>query len=59
MKEIRPCVGVSCEGFEEEFMALLTAIEVGHSLSELRSSSKLGIKENRELKRLSSVSIMI
>lgn len=34
-------------------MALLTAIEASHSQKESTSSSKLGNKENRELKKLS------
>ncbi len=53
VREIRHCVGVSCEGFEEEYMASLTAVESGHSNNEFVSSSKLGNKENRELERLS------
>lgn len=31
VKEIQYCVGMECEGFEEQFMALLTTIEVGHA----------------------------
>lgn len=51
--EIQHLVGLSGEGFKEEFMALLTAIEASHSQKESTSSSKLGNKENRELKKLS------
>lgn len=29
-KEIHHHVGLSCEGFEKEFMALLTTVEVNH-----------------------------
>jgi hypothetical protein len=43
---------VLCEVFEKEFMALLTAMEVSH-YKELVSSSKLGNRENKELKGLS------
>jgi hypothetical protein len=39
--------------FEEELMALFTAIEVSHSHKESASSSKLVNKESIELKRLS------
>lgn len=34
VKEIRRHVRLSCEGFEEELMALLTAIEASHSQKE-------------------------
>lgn len=30
VKDIQKCVGMECEGFEEQFMALLTTIEAGH-----------------------------
>jgi hypothetical protein len=46
-------VGISCEGFEEEIMALLTTIDASHYQKESASRSKLGNRENRELKRLS------
>lgn len=45
--------GLSCEDFEEEFVALFTTIEANHSLKEPVSCSKLGNKESRELRRLS------
>lgn len=45
--EIKDCVGISCDGFEELFSALLIAIEAGQS-SLARSASK----RERELKRL-------
>lgn len=41
VKEICHHVGLSCEGFEEVLMALLTTIEVNHSQKESASSSKL------------------
>lgn len=47
MKEIQKCVGIECEGFEEPFMALLTAIKAGHA-----QIKKLGSKKQMELKRL-------
>lgn len=43
MKEIQQCVGMECEGFKEQFMALLSAIEVGHV--ELKKSDS---KKQRE-----------
>lgn len=53
VNEIRHHVGLSCAGFKEELITLLTAIEASYSQKELASSSKLVSKENRELKRLS------
>jgi hypothetical protein len=53
VKGIHLIVGISCEGFEEELMALFTAIEVNHSQKELASCSNLVNKDSRELKRLS------
>lgn len=53
VKEIRHLVGISCEGFEGEFMALFTAIEAGHYKNETTSSSKMRNRKSRELKRLS------
>lgn len=44
---------LSCEGFEEELMPLLTDIEARRFQKESISSSKLANKESRELKRLS------
>jgi hypothetical protein len=52
MKEIHRVVGVSCVGFEEQFMALLTFIEASCSHKVSASSSKLGNKGSRELRRL-------
>lgn len=46
-------MGLSCEGFEQEFMALLMAVEASHSQKESASSSKLVNKGSRELKRSS------
>lgn len=40
-------MGISCVGFEEQFKALLVAIEVGRS-----SALKLASKKERELRRL-------
>lgn len=53
VKEIRQHVGISCEGFEAEFMVILTAIEASHYKNETASSSKMRNRENREFKRLS------
>lgn len=39
VKEIQHCVGLECEGFEEQFMALLTDIEDGHT-QQKKSGSK-------------------
>lgn len=36
--EINYCVGMTCEGFEDEFLALLTAIEAGGAQSKVVSS---------------------
>lgn len=46
VKEIQDCVEISCEGFEEQFMALLISIEAGHSFS-----PKFVSCENIELKQ--------
>lgn len=50
VKEIRHQVGLSCEGFEEVLMALLTAIEASHFQKESASSSKWLTKETENLK---------
>ncbi|KAG6652954.1 hypothetical protein CIPAW_05G041700 [Carya illinoinensis] len=47
VEEIRDCVGISCEGFEEQFRALLIAIEAGQP-----ALAKSAAKKERELKRL-------
>ncbi|KAG6711271.1 hypothetical protein I3842_05G044200 [Carya illinoinensis] len=47
VKDIQEIVGLKCEGYEEQFMALLTAIEAGH-----QQHKKLDSKKQRELKRL-------
>lgn len=47
VEEIHACVGISCNGFEEQFNALLKTIESGCS-SVLKSNSK----KERELRRL-------
>lgn len=49
MEEIKACVGISCEGFEEQFKALLVAIEADRTLA-----MKSAVKVDRELKRLQS-----
>lgn len=47
MKEIQHCMGIECKSFEEQFITLLTDIEVGHVwLKKSRS------KKQREQKRL-------
>lgn len=47
VKDLHHWIGMECVGYEEQFMALLTAIEVGHT-----QSKKSGSKKRRELKRL-------
>ncbi|KAG2678839.1 hypothetical protein I3760_11G022800 [Carya illinoinensis] len=47
VKEIHDCVGNSCECFEDQFRALLIAIEYDHS-----HLSRSASKRNWELKRL-------
>lgn len=46
-------MGLSCEGFEEELMALFTAIEASHYQEELAFISKPTNRGKRELKILS------
>lgn len=46
VKEIQHCVGFECGGFEEQFMALQIAIEVGHD-----QLKKPDSKKQQELKR--------
>lgn len=50
--EIKHCVGITCKGFEEKFMALLIAIEAGYVHFNSHSSLNFGSKRERELKRL-------
>lgn len=47
VKEIQQLVGVECEGYKEQFMALLAAIDFDHSLV-----MKSAFEKQRELKRL-------
>ncbi|KAG7943367.1 hypothetical protein I3843_15G034500 [Carya illinoinensis] len=47
VKDIQHLVGLRCEGYEEQFMALLTAIETGH-----HEHRKIESKKQRELRRL-------
>lgn len=44
VKEIRYFVGLSCKGFEEELLALFTAIEASHSDQVSTCCSNLGNK---------------
>lgn len=55
VKKIRHIVGLSCEAFEEELMALFAAIEVGHSEQALASCSSFGKKGNKNLRSVSSI----
>jgi hypothetical protein len=52
LQKVMDCVGLSCEGFEEENKALFTAIEASHYEDKLASISKPTNKGKRELKRL-------
>lgn len=47
MEEIKNLVGISCEGYEEQFRALTTTIEASHP-AQARSASK----KDKELKKL-------
>jgi hypothetical protein len=53
VKEICHQVGLSCEGFVKELMTLLSIIEASHFQKESTSRSKMVVKVNKELKRLS------
>ncbi|KAF5466945.1 hypothetical protein F2P56_016823 [Juglans regia] len=44
VEELQSCMGISCKGYEEQFKALIIAIEAGQHGT--------GLKRNRELKRL-------
>lgn len=50
--EIKHCVGITCEGFEEGFLALLTSIEAGYAQFKADPSHNLAKKRKRELERL-------
>jgi hypothetical protein len=50
VNEICPSMGLSFEGFEEESLPF-KVIELSHSHKELASSSKLGKKGSKELRR--------
>lgn len=52
VKEIYLVVGVSCVSFKEQFMAIMISIEASRSHKVSASSSKLGNKGSRELRRL-------
>jgi hypothetical protein len=53
VKDIRHFIGLSCDGFEGQFMALFTAIKASHNQEGWVSNSKTAFRSNRELKRLS------
>ncbi|KAG6688119.1 hypothetical protein I3842_11G108500 [Carya illinoinensis] len=42
VNDIKDMVGLKCEGYEEQFMALLTAIEVGHQQQRKRGPRNSG-----------------
>lgn len=46
-KEIQQLVGLNCDGFEEQFLPLLTAIEVA------QAQGKKSVSKKQELKRSS------
>jgi hypothetical protein len=48
VEQILHIVGLSCEGFEEELVALFAAIEAGQSKQALTSCSIFGKKSSRE-----------
>jgi hypothetical protein len=52
MKEICHVVGLSCEGFEEELVALFAAIEASNSKQAATSCTGLGKIGNRKLRSL-------
>jgi hypothetical protein len=56
VKSLRHILGLSCEGFEDELMALFTAIEASRHQNDPASSpsslSKLVNRGHHELKRL-------
>lgn len=51
VKVIQHVIGLSCVGFEGQFMALLTTIEASHN-EEWNSNSKSAVRSARELKRI-------
>lgn len=52
VEQIRHIVGLSCEDFEEERVALFVAIEAGQSKQASASCSSFGKKGSRESRRL-------
>lgn len=50
--DIYRVVGHSCQGFEEELMALLTVIKASLSRMDSASISEWANRDNKELKRL-------
>lgn len=53
VKEIRHFVGLLCDGFEEELLALFAATEASNSEQGSGSCSNLGKKVIKELRRFS------
>lgn len=53
VKDFRHYVWLSCEGFEEELMALFTAIEASRYQKDLASNSEPVNRGIKKLKRLS------
>jgi predicted nucleic acid-binding Zn finger protein len=51
VKDIQHVVGLCCEGFEGQFMALLIAIEASQNQKGWNSNSKSAVRSIRELKR--------
>lgn len=45
VKEIQKFVGMSCEGYEEQFFALLTAVRSSHANSKNSSSREMELKK--------------
>lgn len=52
-KKICHIVGLLCEAFEEELMALFASIEVGHSEQVSASYSSFGKKRQQKIKEVS------
>lgn len=52
VNDIHHFIGLSCDRFEGQFMALFAAIEASHNHTGWVSNSKAAFRSNRELKRL-------
>lgn len=50
--QIKHCIGITCESFVDELLALLTAIEAGYAQSKANSSRNMAKKSDGELKKL-------